>query len=121
MTDQLPYWIALSKVPGIGPARMRLLLAFFDNAQDAWNASIESLFMAGLYARTAEALRAAHHTANLDTELEGLDKLGARALTWESDTYPKRLREVDDAPPVLYVLGELTEADDWAVGVVGTR
>jgi hypothetical protein len=26
MTDQLPYWIALSKVPGIGPARMRLLL-----------------------------------------------------------------------------------------------
>src|SRR5439155_13566721 len=42
-------------------------------------------------------------------------------LTWETEGYPKRLRELDDAPPVLYALGELSAADDWAVGVVGTR
>ncbi|MFL5732293.1 MAG: DNA-processing protein DprA [Chloroflexia bacterium] len=119
--DQLPYWIVLSKVLGIGPARMRLLLAFFDTAQDAWNAPLDHLLMAGLDPKTAEALRTARQNTNLDTELEGLDKLGAKALTWESEGYPKRLREVDDAPAVLYVLGELTEADDWAVGVVGTR
>ncbi len=44
-----------------------------------------------------------------------------RALTWHDEQYPKLLREVYDRPPVLYVRGELTAADEWAVAVVGTR
>src|SRR6476646_9730847 len=113
MTDQTTYWVGLSKVPGIGPARMRLLLNFFESAQHAWNAPYEDLLLAGLDAKTAEAVRTARHDSNLDTEMEGLQKLGAQALTWGTEGYPKRLLEVDDAPPVLYALDELTEADEW--------
>jgi DNA processing protein len=42
-------------------------------------------------------------------------------MTWEDDDYPTRLREVDTAPPVLYIKGELLPEDDWAVAIVGTR
>src|SRR5438552_5443508 len=121
MTDQTPYWIALSKVPGIGPARMRLLLDYFESPEQAWGATYADLLEAGLDAKTTEALAAARRDADLDTEMARLDKMGAHALTWETEGYPKRLRELDDAPPVLYALGELSAADDWAVGVVGTR
>jgi hypothetical protein len=35
----LPYWLALNRVKGIGPARFRLLLDAFGSAAEAWSAS----------------------------------------------------------------------------------
>ncbi len=121
MTDQTPYWIGLSKVAGIGPARMRLLLDYFGSAEAAWSAFHADLLQAGLDGKVADALVATRRTAALDVDLQKLDKLDARALTWESEDYPKRLLEIADPPPVLYMLGELADSDEWAVGVVGTR
>ena len=42
-------------------------------------------------------------------------------LTWDDAAYPRLLREIDDAPPVLYVRGELLPVDEFAVAIVGTR
>ena len=106
---------------GIGPARMRLLLSYFGDAQTAWHATVGDLAQAGLDGRAVEALVTTRKTLDLDAEMERLHRAGARALTWEDEDYPERLREVEDGPPVLYVLGELAPADNWAVGVVGTR
>jgi DNA processing protein len=47
--------------------------------------------------------------------------MGVRALTWHDEAYPPSLKEIFDRPPVLYVRGDLTAADAWAVAVVGTR
>jgi DNA processing protein len=46
---------------------------------------------------------------------------GVSVLTWDSDAYPRYLRETHAPPPVLYVAGEIREQDQWAVAVVGTR
>ena len=53
--------------------------------------------------------------------MERIEKAGIKALTWRDDSYPRRLKEVEDRPPVLYVRGELAPEDEWAVAVVGTR
>ena len=42
-------------------------------------------------------------------------------LTWESPDYPANLLNIAQPPPVLYVKGTLTSADEWAVAMVGTR
>jgi DNA processing protein len=42
-------------------------------------------------------------------------------LTWDSPDYPALLSQIPDPPPVLFVLGEITPADEWAVATVGTR
>ena len=46
---------------------------------------------------------------------------GITVLTWEEDAYPRRLKEIEQPPPVLYLRGDLLPADEWAVAIVGTR
>ena len=42
-------------------------------------------------------------------------------MTWHDEDYPRRLKEVVDAPPVLYCKGRLQPEDETSVAVVGTR
>jgi len=56
-----------------------------------------------------------------DVELQRLADLGVRAITWHDGDYPRRLKEIFDVPPVLYVRGELLPQDERSVAVVGTR
>src|SRR5215813_15076852 len=47
--DELAYWIAFSRVLGIGPVRFKQLLDFFhEDAAAAWHASNKDLAQAGL-------------------------------------------------------------------------
>jgi DNA processing protein len=46
---------------------------------------------------------------------------GIRILTWEDAGYPANLLRAPDAPPVLFVRGEISQSDSRAVAVVGTR
>ncbi|HPD42610.1 MAG TPA: DNA-processing protein DprA, partial [Anaerolineae bacterium] len=50
-----------------------------------------------------------------------VEAAGVQALTWEEAAYPALLKQLVDAPPVLFVKGELTPSDEWAVALVGTR
>ncbi len=58
---------------------------------------------------------------DLDKLLERYEVQGIQLLTWEDEAYPKRLKDIDQPPPVLYVRGTLTEADSFAIAIVGTR
>ncbi|HET6314772.1 MAG TPA: DNA-processing protein DprA [Chloroflexia bacterium] len=121
MHPQTPYYIALSKVPGVGAARVRRLLDYFGSVETAWHATLGDLLASGLDARSAMSLVETRRTASVESDLERLAKLGGRALSWEDDEYPQRLKETGSMPPVLYMLGEVTPQDAWAVGIVGTR
>jgi DNA processing protein len=119
--DQLQYWVAFARVPQIGRARIALLEGYFGQLEDAWRASSAALQAAGLTGLALSALLAARDGVSPARELEQLDKAGVVVLTWHDDAYPTGLKEIFDRPPVLYVRGELSAADAWAVSVVGTR
>ena len=119
--DELAYWVGFSKVLGIGPARLRVLLDFFGGIEAAWQGDLTSLLHAGLDKRSASNLLAMRRSLDLDAELQRLDRAGVKALTWVSEEYQTNLRNIHDPPPVLFVKGELLPEDDWAVAVVGTR
>lgn len=115
------YWLGFNIVPRIGPVRFRALLQHFGSLEAAWQASSLQLEAAGLDRRALQNLVALRARLSLDEEWAKLERLGIHILTWEDETYPRLLKEIDDSPPVLYVKGELTPADEWAVAVVGTR
>jgi DNA processing protein len=53
--------------------------------------------------------------------MERLERLGIKALTYNDAEYPARLKEIYDYPPVIFVNGSFTLADEWCLAVVGTR
>jgi DNA processing protein len=119
--DPKRYWIGLNLVKGIGAARMRALLEHFGSPQAAWEASPDELEAAGLSARLAEAVVQARKGQALEQAWQAVLEQGLGVLTWDDPAYPRRLKEIDQPPPVLYLRGALAEEDQWAVAIVGTR
>ena len=120
--EKLGYWIALSRTPGLGAARFRLLESHFGGDLSlAWNAPQRELRAAGIGGGAVKAITEGRDSIDPDRELERLYSCGVRALTWHDDRYPPRLKETADAPPVLYCRGELKPEDETSVAVVGTR
>lgn len=119
--EDIRYWIGFNRVQGIGATRQRALLDYFGDLETAWRASAHDLHQAGLDKRSLANLLKVREALDLDAELERLKRLGVRALTSNDPDYPRNLREVYNAPPLLYVRGQLERRDEWAVAIVGTR
>lgn len=119
--DELAYWIGFNIVSGVGPVRFRALQRHFGDLKSAWEAGAEELQRAGLDRRTIANLLAAREKISLAEEVEKVTRMGARAITWDDDEYPPRLRHISRPPPVLYMKGEMLPEDEWALAVVGTR
>ena len=115
------YWLGFNRVKGIGPAKVRALLNHFSDLQSAWHAGEEQLRKIGFDKRAIDSLFAAREELDLDQCLDDVQAIGVSLLTWNSEAYPSYLREIDGAPPLVYVHGSLEDIDRWAVAVVGTR
>lgn len=115
------YYLGFNLTPGIGPARLARLVERCGSIAAAWGADPFELAAAGLDGKTSAALLSARARLDLDAELARAARAGVALLTLDDAGYPALLRESPGAPPLIYVLGSLTAADDWAVAVVGTR
>ena len=118
---EVKYWVGFSSVRGIGPMKFRALLNHFGDLEEAWRADARELKEAGLDQRALRNLTTKRSKTSLDAEMEKIEHQGAKVLTWDDPTYPPRLLNIYNPPPVLYVKGEILEEDQWAVAVVGTR
>ncbi len=119
--DDLSYWLGFNLVRGIGPVRLRALLDFFGDVRAAWEAPESALREVGLDRRSLQNLLQTRHEVDLAQLFRRVEAAGVQVLTWVSPDYPSLLRQIADAPPVLFVKGEIIPADEWAVAFVGTR
>jgi DNA processing protein len=119
--DPKAYWVGFNLVKGIGAVRLRSLLDHFGNLEVAWHAPADALRAAGLSERIVQNLVEIRKGVQLVSIMERMQNQGIRVIIWDDDTYPRRLREIDQPPPVLYLRGSIDPEDDWAVAIVGTR
>ena len=119
--DDLDFWIALTRVSGIGPRRFDLLIQSFGSGRAIWEADAGKLAAAGLDRRSVEAIIATRRKVDPTLEQQHLRRMGAVAVPRGDERYPTRLAEIYDPPPVLYVKGELDSPETPAVAIVGTR
>ncbi len=59
--------------------------------------------------------------ASAEDELARIDALDAHAVTLDEPGYPAALAQIDDAPPVLCVRGDLSILPTAGIGIVGAR
>ncbi len=117
----IAYLVGLSLLPGIGPARFHKLLDRFKEPERAWRASEQEFVSLGVDAKSMPALLEKRHTLSLEREMDRLRRLEVTVLSIFDPEYPLRLKEIFNAPPLLYVKGAITRQDDQSLGVVGTR
>lgn len=119
--SEIKYWVGFTMIPGIGRVRLGRLLEYFGDLEEAWHADLAELLAAGLDHKSANIILARRPRIELDRVIDKLDRHNVKALTQNDPLFPRRLKEIYDAPMVLYVRGTLTPDDEWALGVVGTR
>jgi DNA processing protein len=121
MTSREAY-IALNMVDGVGPVRLRALLDRFGTPEAILSARREGLrAVEGVGEDVAGNIVDWRERVDLDAELSRIEKAGVRVVTRDDAEYPALLREIYDPPLVLYVRGELKEAERTAVAIVGSR
>lgn len=121
MLDQKMYWVGFNLIKGIGAVRFKQILDFFGSAETAWSAPTSGFISAGLPQRVVENISNIRKQVDLERVMERINNGGIRVMTWLDADYPRRLKEIDQSPPVLYIKGSINVEDDWAVAVVGTR
>lgn len=114
--------IALNMVPGLGPVRLRKLLTAFGSPDRILVTPASELRQVeGIGAEVAGAIAGWESKVDLAEELRRIAEFGARIILRSSPEYPRQLLEIHNPPILLYVWGDLTERDQHAIGVVGSR
>ena len=119
------HWIALSLVPGIGPATFWQLVGRYGTATEAWRAGPEALAPLRRVDPEAPGGFAAMSRADprvlAERVIRATAAAGGRVVTALDDGYPKALLTLDPRPPTLYVVGDDAAFEERAVAIVGTR
>src|SRR5881394_461948 len=114
--------IALNMLPTMGPVRLRKLLEVFETPERILGAKRDGLrAVEGIGREVVDQITNWERLVDLPAELQRIRDFGAAVITGESPLYPKQLREIHAPPIVLYVWGELTERDQHAIAVIGSR
>jgi DNA processing protein len=115
-------WLKLTGADGVGPVTFGRLLNHFGSPDTALGASVGELMrIDGVGSHTAERIAASRDKIDVVAELELAEKLGVWIIHLQDERYPALLKQIYDPPPVLYVKGTLTEADNLCIAIVGSR
>jgi DNA processing protein len=106
----------------MGPVRLRKLLEVFETPDRILAAKRDTLrAVEGIGREVVDQIANWETLVDLPAELRRISDFGATVITAESASYPKQLREIHAPPIVLYVWGEVTERDQHAIAVIGSR
>ena len=108
--------LRLARAEGVGPVTYRRLLQRYGSPAAALDALPELARAGGR--RGAPAVPS---VARAEREIAALERIGGRMLVLDEPDYPPLLALIEDAPPVIAVLGSLDALSARCVAIVGGR
>jgi len=115
-------WLRLIRSDDVGPVTFVKLLTHFGSADKALGASSAQLErIDGIGPKTANAIASGRNKFDTKAELNLAARLGVWIINLRDNRYPPVLKKIYDPPPVLYIKGSLTKADNLAISIVGSR
>ena len=121
LTNADIHYVTLASIPGIGTARLQQLLTSFGSAEAVLQASQKDL-------EDVPSISTAAATAICTADLQSGEKIfkrannfGASVLVPNAAEFPPLLRDIPDAPTLLFALGRLELLAADSVGIVGSR
>ena len=115
-------WIAVSQLPGLGPATLSKLTA--QGISPTQLLTLQLPHDVRLRADTRHALKSINTQSLLkqaDDIIEQTEALGLTLLSIDSRLYPSLLKEIDDPPPLLWLKGNIQLLSQPQIAIVGSR
>lgn len=122
MNQERLSFLALHLTPGIGDYLVKQLISYCGSAEVVFKTPKGKLLkIPGIGPATAEALKASSSFQLAEQELTKAEQEDTEILFYTDKKYPHRLKEIEDAPSVLYYKGTLDLNTEKSVAIVGTR
>ena len=117
-------WLALTHVDKLGPVTLNKLLQHFHSVEEILQAKQSELQHLGISKPVITGIQQPNDTA-IQRDLAWLEHEHHHLITIQDDAYPELLKQLNDAPHVLYVLGKSEHVieilSDPQLGIVGSR
>ncbi len=107
-------WLRLTRAEGVGPRSFRALIARFGTAE----AALEAL---PAFGRRGGKSGYIPSQMEAECEMERAARLGVTFFALGESEYPKALRAIESAPPLIGVRGCISILAKHCVGIVGSR
>ncbi|MEX0911818.1 MAG: DNA-processing protein DprA [Gemmatimonadota bacterium] len=124
-SSELEPLLRLALIEGVGPHRLALLIDHFGSAPAAIAASSARLrALPGIGSELARRIRAAGAASSGTAArhaLERMKRVEAIALTSSDPEYPAAIRNLNDAPYLLFAAGDIDVLRQPSIAMVGTR
>lgn len=118
--NSLRNWLALSHVNKLGPVRIHSLLDVFGTPTAIFDVGRQGWLEAGLSENMMEALSSPDWD-KVDADLKWVEQENASIITLADACYPTLLKNIADAPPLLYTLGQAEILNLPQLAIVGSR
>jgi DNA processing protein len=120
--SSLIYQIAITLIPGIGDVLARNLISYCGGVEEVFTSRRSHLLrIPGVGEKIADSVVSFRDFRRAEEEIVFMEKHHIKPLFFLDKEYPSRLRHFDDAPVMLYYLGNGDLNNEKIVGVVGTR
>jgi len=122
MSTELRHKVALSFLHGIGPRKALKLVSKTGSVEAVFYEKIQALHhLTGIRKSVLADLKRNEALTLADQQLETAEKNGWKVHYFQDADYPRRLKQADDAPIILYSSGNIDVNPRRTIAVVGTR
>jgi len=119
--NELPYWLALLRIPGIGPVTAQTLMEQWSTPRQLFEAGAAgSKDLERLAGPARDYLRQPNWQA-VERDLDWLAQAQSHAITLHDTAYPPLLKQIADPPLVLFVQGNPNLITSKQLAIVGSR
>ena len=114
--------LALHFIPGIGAYTIRQLISYCGTAERVFQTPKGKLLkIPGIGSITAESIIKGKPFQVAEMELKRAEKEEVTIVFYTDKNYPSRLKQIIDAPSLLYLKGNINFENPKVVAIVGTR
>ncbi|MBI5037711.1 MAG: DNA-protecting protein DprA [Candidatus Kerfeldbacteria bacterium] len=115
------FWVGFSHCRSIGARTLKRLIDYFPDLEAAWRAPAEALLRAGVAPHRLGQLLDERKRINPEAVYQLTLHHQINIVTIKNQAYPPLLREIPDAPQLLFYRGSLPRWTHHLVAVVGSR
>lgn len=116
----LPYWLAALHLSGVGPRTFLRWLEHFSDIKVLFHASREEMEAKGISAKYISAIQGVNWQ-RIEDEIKWAQAEEQHIITLEDNSYPHLLKQITDAPLVLFVRGNKSALLNTQIAIVGSR